>query len=114
MRPTDLRQIVYGVLAVVGLVGTWYFNLAHGSDLSTYVPDWFTTAASSSAAVDLIVAFVAGAVFMVAEGRRVGMRLAWVFPVVGLLVAFAFAFPLFLLLRERALDRGRATPGTPS
>ena len=103
MTAGTLRSVAYAVLAVVGLVGTWYFNLAHGSDLGGYLAGWFANAASSSASVDLIVAFVAGSVFMVAEGRRFGMRLAWIFPVVGLVIAFAFAFPLFLFLRERRL-----------
>jgi hypothetical protein len=43
------------------------------------------------------------------------MRAPWAYPVAGLVVAFAFAFPLFLLLRERALDADRrpVAAGTP-
>lgn len=113
MRATDLRQTVYGVLAVVGLVGTWYFNLTYdGSDTggASYLAAWFANAASSSAAVDLLVAFAAGSVFMVTEGRRLGMRAPWLYVVFGAVLAFAFTFPLFLLLRERALNaRGANT-----
>ena len=102
MRATDVRQIVYGVLAVVGLVGTWYFNLTYTGEAS-YLAAWFANAASSSAAVDLLVAFTAGGIFMIAEGRRLGMRAPWLYVVFGVILAFAFTFPLFLLLRERAL-----------
>lgn len=118
MRATDLRQTVYGVLAVVGLVGTWYFNLTYdGSDAggASYLAAWFANAASSSAAVDLLVAFAAGSVFMVTEGRRLGMRAPWLYVVFGAVLAFAFTFPLFLLLRERALNaRGANTDASGS
>ena len=106
MRPTDLRQIAYGVLAVVGLVGTWYFNLTYTGEAS-YLAAWFANAASSSAAVDLLVAFAAGSIFMITEGRRLGMRAPWLYVVFGAVIAFAFTFPLFLLLRERALQAAR-------
>lgn len=102
MRPTDLRQIVYGALAVVGLAGTWYFNLTYSGEVS-YLAAWFANAASSSAAVDLLVAFTAGSIFMIAEGRRLGMRVPWLYVVFGVILAFAFTFPLFLLVRERTL-----------
>ena len=111
MRPTHLRQAVYGVLAVVGLVGTWYFNLTYTGPPS-YLSAWFANAASSSAAVDLLVAFAAGSLFMIVEGRRLGMRLPWLYPVFGVVLAFAFTFPLFLLMRERVLDRAAALPTT--
>lgn len=106
MRPTHLLQAAYGLCAGVGLVGTWYFNLTY-SGAVPYLTAWFANSASSSAAVDLLVAFAAGAVFMLVEGRRLGMRLPWLYPVFAVLLAFAFTFPLFLLMRERALERPR-------
>jgi hypothetical protein len=114
MHATHLRQLGYGLASAVGLLGTWYFNLRYDGEAS-YVAAWFANAASSSAAIDLLVAFVAGSVFMVVEGRRLHMRAPWAYPVAGLVVAFAFAFPLFLLLRERALDADRrpVAAGTP-
>ncbi len=107
MRATDLRQIAYGVAAAVGLVGTWYFNLTYDGEVS-YLAAWFANSASSSAAVDLLVAFAAGSIFMVIEGRRLGMRAPWLYVVFGVILAFAFTFPLFLLMRERALHAAAA------
>lgn len=106
-RGSQLLAGTYAALAVVGLVGTWYFNLTYrGGD---YLADWFANAASSSAAVDILVVFVVCVVFFVRESRRLGWR-PWVpvvFAVLSLLVAVAFAFPLFLALREitRALPK---------
>jgi drug/metabolite transporter (DMT)-like permease len=110
---TVLRQLAYGVLSAVGLVGTWYFNLTYAGEAS-YLAAWFANAASSSAAVDLLVAFVAGSIFMLAEGRRLRMRAPWLYVVFGVILAFAFTFPLFLLMRERALHRAPAREASPA
>lgn len=100
--------VLYGVLALAGLVGTWYFNLSFilgpESELN-YLQAWFANPASSSAAVDVIVAAVAACVFFVHEGIRLGWRWSWLFVPLTFGVALAFAFPLFLALRERALSR---------
>jgi hypothetical protein len=111
VHATVLRQLAYGACAVVGLVGTWYFNLTY-TGAAPYLSAWFANAASSSAAVDLLVAFLAGAIFMIAEGRRLGMRWSWVLVVLSVVLAFAFAFPLFLLLRERVLAHRTPATGT--
>jgi Terpene cyclase DEP1 len=94
----------YGVLAVAGAVGTWYYNLQYtGGD---YLGAWFANPASSSAAVDVIVTAVVACLFYVREGRRLG----WWWPValvpLTFAVALAFTFPLFLAARElRAYNR---------
>lgn len=108
MRPTHLRQAFYGALAGAGLVGTGYFNLSYTGPLVDYLDGWFANAAASSAAVDLIVVAVAAVVFMLTEGRRLGMRVPWLYAAAALVTAIAFTFPLFLLMRERALDRREA------
>jgi hypothetical protein len=97
----------YLLLSAVGLAGTWYFNLRFGAEGGgqTYLQGWFANAASSSAAVDVIVTAVVACVFYVVEGRRLGMRRAWVLVPLTFLLALAFTFPLFLALRERALAR---------
>ena len=50
---------------------------------------------------------VASGVFIVIEGRRLGMRWAWVFLPLAAVTAAAFAVPLFLALRERRLSLSR-------
>ncbi|GLZ51014.1 DUF2834 domain-containing protein [Actinomycetospora sp. NBRC 106378] len=97
-------RYVYLALSVVGLVGTWWFNLASMAAGEDYLAGWFANAASSSAAVDILVAGLAACVFMVIEGRRLGWP-TWslVLLVVGsCAIAVAFVFPLFLFLRDRA------------
>lgn len=97
----------YAAAAVVGLIGTWWFNLRSAGVAGGYLRGWFANAASSSAAVDLIVVFVVAAVLMMVEGRRCGMRAPWLYPLLALPTALAFTLPLFLLARELRL---RARP----
>lgn len=92
----------YLILAIAGLVGTWYFNLvfmAQPSELS-YLEAWFVNPASSSAAIDIIVVAVMGSVFMAVEGWRLRMQWTWVLIPLSFAVALAFTFPLFLAIRE--------------
>ena len=99
---------VYATLSVVGLIGTWYFNLAFFATGGTdYVGGWFANPASSSAAVDIIVMAIAACVVMVVEGRRLVLRplVIGLLVVLSFVVAVAFTFPLFLALRERRLRR---------
>jgi hypothetical protein len=108
MNDTKVRGNVYLVLAGVGLVGTGYFNAQwFNGDFEHSVKGFleaaFANSASSSFGVDLTVAFVAGSLFMLFEGRRAGMRNTWIYVVLSSVIAFAFAFPLFLWARERHL-----------
>jgi hypothetical protein len=96
------------LLALGGLVGTWAFNLAFMADPQGlgYLEGWFANAASSSAAVDVIVVALAACLFMLVEGARIGWaRWAWVFVPLSFAIAVAFTFPLFLAIRELALYR---------
>lgn len=110
MTASAVRQVCYAVLAVTGLVLTWYFNLRYSGSVG-YVAAWFANDASSSVAADLIVLAVAASQFMLTESRRVGIRLpvALALVLAGFLIAMSCTFPLFLLLRERRLTAQQLT-----
>lgn len=106
---------VYVLLSIVGLAGTWWFNVASMTAGESYLGGWFANSASSSAAVDILVTGLAAAVLMVVEGRRLGWP-PWVLVllVVGsVAIAVAFVFPLFLACREVSRAR-RAAPASTS
>jgi len=78
---------------------------AHGGfSTATFVAEAFTTPASRSITVDIVIASTAWMAWMVAEARRLGMRHWWIYIVLTFGVAFAFACPLFLFMRERRLQ----------
>jgi hypothetical protein len=96
--------LVYLVLAIVGLVATWTLNILAIVSGSDFVGEWVTNGfATQSLQVDLLVLAVAVGAFLVVEGRRLGMRRAWLFLPLAAVTAAAFAVPLFLALRERRL-----------
>jgi hypothetical protein len=98
------RSTAYLVLALVGLIGTWTYNVLAIAARRDYLGDWIGSGpAVLSLTIDILVAATASAVFMVIESRRIAMRHVWVYIVLIPLVALAFALPLFLAMRERQL-----------
>lgn len=94
--------LVYLALAIGGLAVTWTFNILAISQGSTWFGEWFSNgSATQSLQWDLVVVVTAASIFIVVEGRRIGMRGAWIFIPLSLLTAAAFTVPLFLALRER-------------
>lgn len=114
--PQTPRQWTYAALALAGFLGTLVFNLrfareAGGFDVAAFVAGGFANPAAASLTVDLLVAVAAFLVWSSVEARRIGMRRWWVYLALTLGVAFACAFPLFLLARDRrlaALEAGAA------
>ncbi len=114
-----LRQAVFLLLAVLGLGLTWYHNLAFAAEsgsleLGAFVEAVFVNHASSSIGWDIAVGCTAFLVFLFPEAKRLGIRHAWVYVVLTFGIAFAFAAPLFLFVRERALARLAAEATPPS
>lgn len=98
--------LAYLLLAVVGLVGTWWFNALAIVQMVDFIGDLTTSGpAVSSITVDLLVAAIAGSVFVLVEARRLRMRFGWLYVAGSALTAFAFTFPLFLAMRQRRLVR---------
>jgi hypothetical protein len=80
------------------------FLTEHGLDLGRYLGDWFATLPSAQLAVDLLICAVAFIGWAALDGPRTGVRCWWLTIPATLLVGLCFAIPLYLLLRERALD----------
>lgn len=92
----------YAGLAVLGLIGTWYFNVLAIIELRDFLFDLVSSGpAVSSITVDLLVVALAGSIFVIVEARRLGMRFGWLYVAGAAITAFAFTFPLFLAMRER-------------
>lgn len=103
--------LAYALLALLGGVGTWFFNIASMRAGEDYLGGWFANSASSSAAVDIIVVALAACIFIVVEARRQQMNMVLAIALVPLsfLIAIAFTFPLFLAWRQWHLNRQPVT-----
>ena len=101
-------QIIYGILALLGISLTWYHNIhfamEHGGmDMGRFIADCFVNHAASSISWDVAIAAATFLTWSNVEARRLQMKHWWLIPILTLGIALAFAFPLFLLLRERHL-----------
>lgn len=106
-RRSRNTMIVYLSLAVIGLVGTAVFNVRSVLEPTgpAFLAAWFANPSVTSLSIDLLVTASAASVFIIIEGRRLGMRLYWLYVVGSFVTAVAFTFPLFLAMRERARNR---------
>ena len=107
---TTSRRIlcgVYATIAAVALIATWSQNVAylHSSAgfLTSFLQDLKVNAATRSITVDILLFFLAAAIFMVIEARKLGIRYVWAYILGGMLIAISVTFPLFLIARERTL-----------
>lgn len=118
----NVRAGIYFLLALVGVVGTWTYNLASIAEGRNYLGDWLNSGPSvTSLVVDILVVAVVFIVFMVVEAVRLKIHWLWIFACIATIpvVALAFSFPLFLGIREIYLLKIRAantdqSPGTPT
>jgi hypothetical protein len=98
---------VYLSLAAIGLIGTAYFNIKGFTEPSdSFFAAWFANSAVTSLSIDLLVVASAASIFMILEGRRLGMRWYWLYVAASFITAVAFTFALFLAIRERKLAAG--------
>lgn len=102
------KQFFYAVMAVIGICATWYFNLQAmelNPDFSfaSFVRDNYVNPSSASIANDIAVILIVFFFWSFIEARRLGMKHWWVYVPLSIFIALAFAYPLFLLMRERAI-----------
>jgi hypothetical protein len=112
---------VYLLLSLLGAASTWTYNVLALRELgSAYTPAAFLrvgfegSVLLGSLASDFWVGSLAALVWMVVEAGRLGMRRRWLYVVLTFVIAWAFAFPLFLFMRERRLAAMRSLAQRPN
>jgi len=99
----------YGIFAIAGAIVPWYFNIRFMLDTGELITphgliaSGFVTPLASSLTSDFLIGTTPVLVWMIVEARRLGMRHKWMYVVAVFLIAFAFACPFFLFMRERHL-----------
>jgi len=100
---------LYLALAVAGGILPWLANLDYmrqyglSFDLGLFVELANANPAAQSLSRDLLVGATAVTLWIVVESRRLQMRHLWLVLLSSVTIAFAFAAPFFLFLRERRL-----------
>lgn len=103
-------QLAVAVIALVATQTTLVWHLAAGGGVADFLTDVVATPAGVFVVVDLVAVAASALVFMVSEGRRLGMRHLWVYVVLTFTVAISVAFPLFLVVRAQTLRWHAARP----
>ena len=101
-------KTIYLMLATIGTVVPCSqlvpFLRDHGLDLALFVEQLFATPVSSFFGLDVIVSSVVLWVLVAVEGARANVTHRWA-PIAGsLIVGVSLGLPLFLYLREKALE----------
>jgi hypothetical protein len=118
----DRQELLYGLLALAGLAGTWaqglgWLDLGFAGGTVQFWKDAFATPAGTFLTVDVLVLGAAVFLWIFGDGRRIGISGGWLWTCLlcSLLIAISFAVPLYLALRHRRLRRLRPQElGAPS
>ena len=111
VRKLQARSVAFFVLAAIGLITAWVFNGIAVMSNQDYLKAWFGTAVDWVLSIDLLIVAIAVAIFMIYEGKRLGMRRVWLYIALSSVTAMAFTFPLFLAMRDRKLIERRLAGG---
>jgi hypothetical protein len=105
--------VVYGVIAVAALIGTWSQGGPYVHSVSDFlVTFWRDTKVNSASrfiTVDALMLCASVAILTVIEGRKYHVRWVWLYIAGSFFVAVSVAFPLFLIARELRMG-GSETP----
>ena len=101
---------VYLVLSILGICYTWYYNIlwfqtVEDTSFVAFFKDAQQNYAGKSFGADLSVVVFTFFTFMIPESLRLKIKYWWVLVPLTFLIAVAFTFPLFLYLRQLALDK---------
>ena len=104
------RKHIYLVLTIIGICYTWYYNIlwfqtAENPSFLSFFADAQCNFAAKSINADLSVVVFAFFAFLIPESLRLKIKYWWILIPLTFLVAIAFTFPLFLYLRELALEK---------
>lgn len=95
---------IYLILSVIGLIlpltqfAPW--SMVHGFDLNLLISEMFANQIASGIAIDALLAAASLICFILIEHKKRPVKFFWL-PIVSVfLVGLAFAFPLFLYLKE--------------
>ena len=74
-----------------------------------FISELFSTRIGAFFGLDVVVSALVLFVFVVAEGRRLGMRILWLPVATTLVVGVSLGLPLFLYLRQLKLEASDST-----
>ena len=101
-------KTAYLLLCLAGIVLPYSqflpFLREHGVDMKIFVEQLFSTRIGAFFGMDVVVSALVLWLFVVVDGRRAGVRNLWAPVAATLAVGVSLGLPLFLYMREGALE----------
>ncbi len=102
---------VYLAVAILALVAMWRQNfqffaasgVSPGAGFFAFWPALLANHATTSITVDIFMLGLAAFIWMFHEAKRLSMRFVWLYFALAMVIGISFAFPLFLIARERRM-----------
>jgi hypothetical protein len=100
---------IYLALAILGLITTWYFNVRYMQAGGSFAPapflqNAFANYLTSALSLDVYITAIAFSIWVFPESRRLNIRWPIMYVFLCFFGALAFAFPLFLAMRTKAME----------
>jgi hypothetical protein len=102
---TRLLLVITVLGFIVPNVCLGIFIADEGLDIGGYFSLWFDSTPSTQLVLDLVIASFALFAWAAIDGPRTGVRRWWVCIPATFLVGLCFGLPLYLYMRERALEQ---------
>ena len=107
MKNTYLLLCVIGAAFPLTQLIPWVHD--HGLNIPLLLDEAFGNRISAFAWLDVVVSAVTVLIFIMWEGKRIGMGKLWI-PIIGLFsIGVSLGLPLFLLMRETYLTAERTS-----
>lgn len=104
-----MLQTTYLILYILGTILPYSqfvpFLIENGLNLKLFFEQLFINQVSSFFGMDLIVSSLVLWVFVFWEGSHLGMKNLWIYIASNLLVGVSLGLPLFLIMRQRKLEK---------
>lgn len=99
---------LYAAMAAVSLVLTWSQLLPippGGGGVTDFWDAMRVNGVTRAIGIDMGFYMLAGSFFIVTEARRLNMRAAWLYILLAYMIDVCVFFPVFMIMRERAMAR---------
>jgi hypothetical protein len=104
------RKYIFLLISILGIAYTWYYNIQYFTNYEeASLLHFFELAQSNFAGksfgADLTVVVLTFFVWFIPDARKLKIKGWWILIPLTFLIAIAFTFPLYLYLRENAIQK---------
>ncbi len=104
------KKHLYLILSIVGICYTWYFNIQYFQTVANpsflnFFRDAKCSLPAQSLGADLTVVVLTFFAFYIPDAIKLKIKFWWILIPLTFLIAVAFTLPLYLYLRELAIEK---------